>query len=265
MSDGSDASLDPLQPLEHARASRAPRGRPAGRQGTSRVGADDHRRVEPAAHQDRARHVPRPVRHRRVRPLRGAVRARPSSWGRPSRCRRPRYWLGTDFLGRDVLTRVLYGGLSVFVLGIAATVIGIVLGRQPGPHLGLRATLGGREHHAHARRGARLPVHRAGDAVRVDPRAAALADRAHGRHLAHAPHRPRHARRDRGAGGARLRQGGRGRRRAAAQDPPLRGAAQHQQPAARGVRPAPHLLDHHDRGALVHRLRHAAARPPTGA
>jgi peptide/nickel transport system permease protein len=38
------------------------------------------------------------------------------------------YKLGTDFLGRDVLTRVLYGGLSVFVLGIAATVIGIVLG-----------------------------------------------------------------------------------------------------------------------------------------
>jgi len=38
------------------------------------------------------------------------------------------YWLGTDFLGRDVLTRVLYGGLSVFVLGFAATVIGIVLG-----------------------------------------------------------------------------------------------------------------------------------------
>jgi peptide/nickel transport system permease protein len=37
-------------------------------------------------------------------------------------------WLGTDFLGRDVLTRVLYGGLSVFVLGIAATLIGIVLG-----------------------------------------------------------------------------------------------------------------------------------------
>jgi len=38
------------------------------------------------------------------------------------------YWLGTDFLGRDVLTRVLYGGLSVFVLGIATTVLGIVLG-----------------------------------------------------------------------------------------------------------------------------------------
>jgi peptide/nickel transport system permease protein len=38
------------------------------------------------------------------------------------------YWLGTDFLGRDVLSRVLYGGLSVFVLGITATIIGIVLG-----------------------------------------------------------------------------------------------------------------------------------------
>ena len=38
------------------------------------------------------------------------------------------WWLGTDFLGRDVLSRVLYGGLTVFVLGIAATVIGIVLG-----------------------------------------------------------------------------------------------------------------------------------------
>lgn len=38
------------------------------------------------------------------------------------------YLLGTDFLGRDVLTRVLYGGLSVFVLGISATIIGTVLG-----------------------------------------------------------------------------------------------------------------------------------------
>lgn len=38
------------------------------------------------------------------------------------------YWFGTDFLGRDVLTRVLHGGLSVLSLGIAATLIGIVLG-----------------------------------------------------------------------------------------------------------------------------------------
>jgi peptide/nickel transport system permease protein len=37
-------------------------------------------------------------------------------------------WLGTDFVGRDVLSRVLHGGLSVFALGIAATAVGIVLG-----------------------------------------------------------------------------------------------------------------------------------------
>lgn len=40
--------------------------------------------------------------------------------------------LGTDFLGRDVLSRVLYGGLSVFSLGIGATVIGVALGTALG-------------------------------------------------------------------------------------------------------------------------------------
>ncbi len=48
--------------------------------------------------------------------------------GRPFSDPSTAYWLGTDFLGRDVLTRVLYGGLSVFVLGISATVIGTVFG-----------------------------------------------------------------------------------------------------------------------------------------
>lgn len=37
-------------------------------------------------------------------------------------------WLGTDFLGRDVLSRVLHGGLTVFALGISATAVGMVLG-----------------------------------------------------------------------------------------------------------------------------------------
>lgn len=40
--------------------------------------------------------------------------------------------LGTDFLGRDVLSRVLYGGLSVFSLGVGATVIGVALGTALG-------------------------------------------------------------------------------------------------------------------------------------
>jgi len=36
--------------------------------------------------------------------------------------------LGTDNLGRDVLTRVLYGGRTVFTLSLTATIVGMVLG-----------------------------------------------------------------------------------------------------------------------------------------
>jgi peptide/nickel transport system permease protein len=37
-------------------------------------------------------------------------------------------WLGTDNLGRDVLSRLLYGGLSVLVLSGLATALGMALG-----------------------------------------------------------------------------------------------------------------------------------------
>ena len=37
-------------------------------------------------------------------------------------------WLGTDYIGRDVLTRVLYGGRTVITLALAATIIGLGLG-----------------------------------------------------------------------------------------------------------------------------------------
>jgi peptide/nickel transport system permease protein len=40
----------------------------------------------------------------------------------------PKMWLGSDYIGRDVLTRVLYGGRTVILLALAATVIGLVLG-----------------------------------------------------------------------------------------------------------------------------------------
>ena len=40
----------------------------------------------------------------------------------------PTTWLGTDYIGHDVLTRVLWGGRTVFSLAIAATFIGLVLG-----------------------------------------------------------------------------------------------------------------------------------------
>jgi peptide/nickel transport system permease protein len=41
-------------------------------------------------------------------------------------------WLGTDSLGRDVLSRFLYGGLSVLLLSGLATAIGMVLGTAVG-------------------------------------------------------------------------------------------------------------------------------------
>ncbi|MEZ5124845.1 MAG: ABC transporter permease [Thermoleophilia bacterium] len=37
-------------------------------------------------------------------------------------------WLGTDSLGRDVLSRVLWGGRTVFSLALSATVVGMTLG-----------------------------------------------------------------------------------------------------------------------------------------
>jgi len=43
-----------------------------------------------------------------------------------------KYWFGTDYIGRDVLTRVLWGGRTVLSLSIAATMIGMVLGVAAG-------------------------------------------------------------------------------------------------------------------------------------
>ncbi|MBD3319531.1 MAG: ABC transporter permease subunit [Chitinivibrionales bacterium] len=40
----------------------------------------------------------------------------------------PRHWLGTDILGRDLLTRVLYGGQISFLVGFSATAVSLVIG-----------------------------------------------------------------------------------------------------------------------------------------
>jgi peptide/nickel transport system permease protein len=48
--------------------------------------------------------------------------------------------LGTDYLGQDVLSRLLYGGRSVLVVALLATVVGLVLGVLVGV---LAAYLGG--------------------------------------------------------------------------------------------------------------------------
>ena len=51
--------------------------------------------------------------------------------------------LGTDVLGRDVLARMLHGGTSVVVLGIAATVMGLIVGTALGLFTGWRRGFAG--------------------------------------------------------------------------------------------------------------------------
>ncbi|MDQ3453246.1 MAG: ABC transporter permease [Actinomycetota bacterium] len=42
------------------------------------------------------------------------------------------HWLGTDNLGRDVLSRILAGSRSVLIVGIAATTLGVAIGTTLG-------------------------------------------------------------------------------------------------------------------------------------
>jgi peptide/nickel transport system permease protein len=53
------------------------------------------------------------------------------------------FLLGTDTLGRDVLSRVLYGGKITFILAFGAAAIGVGFGTG----LGMLATFGGRRLH----------------------------------------------------------------------------------------------------------------------
>lgn len=51
---------------------------------------------------------------------------------------RPRYWLGTDLLGRSVLVRVLTGGGISLTIGIAAAALSVMLGTLYGAVAGYR-------------------------------------------------------------------------------------------------------------------------------
>ncbi|MBI4559714.1 MAG: ABC transporter permease [Candidatus Hydrogenedentes bacterium] len=54
---------------------------------------------------------------------------------------RQAHWLGTDQLGRDLLTRILYGGRVSFMVGFAATAVSLLIGVTYGALAGF---LGGR-------------------------------------------------------------------------------------------------------------------------
>ncbi|MBI2434403.1 MAG: ABC transporter permease, partial [Candidatus Hydrogenedentes bacterium] len=53
----------------------------------------------------------------------------------------PAHWLGTDPLGRDLLTRIFYGGRVSLLVGVAATSVSLLIGVLYG---GLAGYIGGR-------------------------------------------------------------------------------------------------------------------------
>ncbi|MGW0871126.1 ABC transporter permease [Streptomyces sp. NPDC002740] len=66
----------------------------------------------------------------------------PSATDPPAALQAPgsEHWLGTDQLGRDLFTRILYGARPSLLLGFGSTVVSVVVGAA----FGLAAALGGR-------------------------------------------------------------------------------------------------------------------------
>ena len=84
-------------------------------------------------------------------------------------------FLGTDYLGQDVLSRVLYGGQSILITAILATVVGLLLGVL----IGVTAAYvggSGRDPDAAQRRSAGLPADPGGVVVLERRRTTAMVD-----------------------------------------------------------------------------------------
>ena len=107
----------------------------------------------------------------------------------------PGFWLGTDSLGRDLLSRLIYGGRVAFIVAFAAARAACLRRLDARADRGLFRRLAGPHHLAHRRRLDGVPAgalrHPAGRRLRHGPRL---------RHHRHRRHRldallPRHPRR----------------------------------------------------------------------
>ena len=74
----------------------------------------------------------------------------------------PNYLLGTDELGRDMLTRLLYGGRLSWFMGITPVALAFVIGTILGVLAGFAGGKVNMADHAHDRRVLRLPLGAAG-------------------------------------------------------------------------------------------------------
>ncbi len=174
-------------------------------------------------------------------------------------------WLGTDYLGQDVWSRVLYGGLAILIIAVLATALGMALGII----IGVVAAYGGGWLDE--------AIMRLNDVAlafpqillvllvltAVDQPAWWMIVLLVG--VSHAPAcRPVGPRGGAGPRLPRLRRRRRGARREQAAGDPGRGAAQHERAAAGRGRTAADLLDRPRRGHRLPGLRHQPQRGRLG-
>ena len=172
--------------------------------------------------------------------------------------------LGTDQVGNDLWSRLLYGGRNSLEIAFAVNVIGLVVGGLLGAFAALLGVVHRHRDHARPRRADRVPVARPGAGHRAEPRAQQAAHDLRAVLLQRAGLRPSGAGADpapaRAAVHARRAAGGHAR----AADPAAPHHAEH--PArARHVRAARRGRDDHPRGrAELPRPRHPAPRAELG-